>query len=141
MDTTFDEKLKTVSISDDELMKQIDNEYKMALDYRKPVISNWHQNEDILYGKKPATLSGRSNVDLRLAHGFVTSFLAKIKNSPKITFKAKKPSGIQNAKKVTAAWELESSPTYEDWNFKDLLAKKLAMTSGRIQWTHESRQN
>lgn len=131
LDVSLEEKLKTVEIPDEDLMKQIENEYKNALDYRKPVIVNWHLNEDIRYGKKPATLSGRSNVDLRLAHGFVITFLSKIKNSPKITFKAKKPSGIQKAKKVTAAWELESSATHEDWEFKDLLAKSLAMCSGR----------
>lgn len=131
LDVTFDEKLKPVQISDEDLIKQIENEYKNALDYRKPRITAWHANEDILYGKKPATLSGRSNVDLRLAHGFVTTFLSKIKNTPKITFKAKKPSGIKKAKKVTAAFELETDPTHQDWAFKDLLDKKLATVSGR----------
>ncbi len=131
LDTSLDEKLKTVDITDEELIKQIENEYENAINYRKPRIEAWHANEDILYGKKPATLSGRSNVDLRLAHGFVTTFLSKIKNTPKIIFKAKKPSGIKKAKKVTAAWELESSPTREDWAYKDLLDKKLAMPYGR----------
>jgi hypothetical protein len=130
-ETTIDEKLNKVAITDEDLIKQIETEYKHALDYRKPVIKEWHENEKIMYGEKPATLSGRSNIDLKLAHGFVDTFLSKIKSSPKVTFKPTKPSAIKKAKKVTALWEQESSPTREDWEFKDLLAKKLAMPSGR----------
>lgn len=118
-------------MTDEELIEQIQREYDNAIEYRRPRMTDWHLNEDMLYGKKPITLSKRSNIDLRLMKGFEDTLLAKIKNPPVVKYGATEKADVIKSKKVTALWELESSPTQQDWAFKDLLEKKLALPSGR----------
>lgn len=120
-----------MKLSDKEIIEQIQREYNNALDYRRPRIAEWHANEEMLYGKKPVTLSKRSNIDLRLMKGFEDTLLAKIKNPPVVKYNGTEPADLIKAKKVTALWEVESSSTHQDWAFKDLLEKKLALPCGR----------
>jgi len=67
---TVDEKLDNIKITDEDIILQVEREYLNALEYRRPRIKDWHANEDMLYGRKPITLSKRSNIDLRLMKGF-----------------------------------------------------------------------
>lgn len=127
----LEQKFDSLKLTDDEIIQQIQREYTNAIDYRRPRIADWHANEDMLYGKKPITLSKRSNIDLRLMKGFEDTLLAKVKNPPYVKFGPTEIADSLKAKKVTALWELESSPTQQDWAFKDLLEKKLALPSGR----------
>ena len=128
---TVDEKLDTIKLTDEEIILQVEREYQNALDYRKPRITDWHANEDMLYGKKSVTLSKRSNIDLRLMKGFEDTLLSKIKNPLTIKFGPTENADIRKARKVTALFELETSPTKQNWKYKDLLGKKLALPSGR----------
>lgn len=128
---TIEEKLDSLRITDEELISQVIKEYDNALEFRQPRIEDWHANEDMLYGRKPKTLSKRSNIDLRLMKGFEDTLLAKIKNAAIIKFGHTEEADLRKAKKITALWELESSPTKQDWEFKDLLQKKLALPTGR----------
>ena len=128
---TAEERLDSIKITDDDLILQIDREYHNALDYRRARIKDWHANEDMLYGKKPVTLSKRSNIDLRLMKGFEDTLLSKIKNPLTIKFGPTEDADVRKAKKVTALFELETSPTKENWRYKDLLGKKLALPSVR----------
>lgn len=127
----FKKKLDLVKITDEELIKQVEEEYNNALEYRRPAVARWHKNEAMLYGDKPPTLSGRSNIDLKLMKGFETTLLSKIKTPLNAKYSPVEEADLRKAKKVTALWEVESSPTQQDWAFKDFLEKKLALPSGR----------
>ena len=118
-------------LTDDEIMDRIDTEYNNSYEFRKPIIEEWHMNEALLYGKKPATLSKRSNIMIQLMAGFEDTLLSKIKQPISIVYTPTEGSDTVKAQKTTRAWELESSVSKEDWEYKDLLVKKLAMVSGR----------
>lgn len=128
---TVDEKLDTIKLTDEEIVLQVEREYLNALEYRRPRIKDWHANEDMLYGRKPVTLSKRSNIDLRLMKGFEDALLSKIKEPLTVKFGPTEDADIRKARKVTALFELETSPTKQNWRYKDLLGKKLALPSGR----------
>lgn len=128
----LDKRLEQTKITDEELIKQVETEYQNSLDFRKPRIASWHANEDMLYGKKPTTLSKRSNINLWLMHGYVYTFLSKIKNPPNLSFGPTEDADTRKAKKITALFDLETSATKENWKFKDLLGKKSGMASGRV---------
>ncbi len=125
------EESKFLGLTDDEIMDRIDTEYQNAYDFRAPVITEWHQNEDLLYGKKPNTISKRSNIMIQLMAGFEDTLLSKIKQPIFIVYTPTEGADVEKARKVTSAWELESSVSHQDWEYKDLLVKKLAMVSGR----------
>ena len=127
----LEKKLDNLKLTDEEIITQIQGEYNNAIEYRRPRINDWHANEDMLYGKKPVTLSKRSNIDLRLMKGLEDTLLAKIKNPPIVKYERVEEADVIKARKVTALWELESSPTHQDWSYKDLLEKKLSLPSGR----------
>ena len=120
-----------LGLTDDEILERIDTEYSNSYDFRKPVIKEWHMNEALLYGKKPETLSKRSNIMIQLMAGFEDTLLSKIKQPISLVFTPTEGADTIKARKTTRAWELESSVTKEDWEYKDLLVKKLAMVSGR----------
>lgn len=128
---TLDERLDNIKLTNEEIILQVKCEYQNALEYRRPRIKDWHANEDMLYGKKPITLSKRSNIDLRLMKGFEDTLLSKIKNLLTIKFGPTEDADIRKARKVTALFELETSPAKQNWKYKDLLGKKLALPSGR----------
>lgn len=129
--TDINQQLDSLKLTDEDILNQIQLEYDNAIKYRQPRIADWHANEDMLYGNKPITLSKRSNIDLRLMKGFEDTLLAKIKNPPIVKYGPTEEADILKSRKVTALWELESSPTHQDWSYKDLLEKKLALPSGR----------
>lgn len=102
-----------------------------GLEYKRPFIDEWHKNENFLYGKRPPTLSKRSNIMIPLMAGFEDTLLSRIKTPITLVFEETESSDVLKARKVTALWEFESSVTREDWEYKDILTKKLAMVSGR----------
>lgn len=118
-------------LTDDELIERIETEYDNAYNFRKPIVNEWHENENILYGKKPTTLLKRSNIMVQLMAGFEDTLLSKIKRPVLIVYSPTEASDVIKARKVTSAWQVESSVTNEDWEYKDILIKKLAMISGR----------
>lgn len=120
-----------LGLTEEELMERVDLEYTNGYEFKKPNITEWHENENILYGKKPKTLSKRSNIMIQLAAGFEDTLLSKIKQPVFVVYTPTENADINKARKVTAAWKLESSVSHEDWEYKDLLVKKLAMVSGR----------
>lgn len=129
--SNFEEKLDNINITDDDLIIQIDREYYNAIQYRNARIKDWHANEDMLFGKKQPTLNNRSNINLHLMKGFEDTLISKIKNPPIAKFNPTEEADGRKAKKVTALWELESSPVKQNWRYKDLLSKILALPSGR----------
>ena len=122
---------KFLGLTDAEHIERINLEYNNAFEFRKPNIAEWHANEALLYGKKPKTLSKRSNIMIQLMAGFEDTLLSKIKQPVFIVYKPKESADVIKARKVTNLWQLESDVSHEDWEYKDLLVKKLAMVSGR----------
>ena len=120
-----------ITLTDEELLTRIQTEYKTALDFRRPRVAEWHLNEQILYGKKPITLSKRSNIMINFAAGFQDALLAKIKNPPFLDFEPTEEGDTLSARKVTALWKKDSGVTNADWEYKDLMGKKLAIPTGR----------
>lgn len=118
-------------LTEEELMLRINLEYTNGYEFRKPAIIEWHENENLLYAKKPLTLSKRSNIMIQLMAGFEDTLLSKIKQPILVVYKPQENADVIKARKVTSAWQLESSVSHEDWEYKDLLVKKLAMISGR----------
>jgi hypothetical protein len=120
-----------LGLTDEEILSRIEIEYTNAYEFRKPQIVEWHENENLLYGKKPKTLSKRSNIMVQLMAGFEDTLLSKIKQPIYVVYTPTENADVIRARKVTNAWQLESSVSHEDWEYKDLLVKKLAMISGR----------
>lgn len=120
-----------ITLTDEELLTRIEGEYTAALNFRRPRVAEWHLNEQILYGKKPLTLSKRSNIMINFAAGFMDALLAKIKNPPFINYEPQEEGDTLSARKVSALWKKDSGITSADWEYKDLLGKKLAVPTGR----------
>lgn len=123
--------IKFLGFTDEEHIERINTEYNNGYEFRKPAVVEWHLNENILYGKKPKTLSKRSNIMVQLAAGFEDTLLSKIKQPVFVVYTATENADVIRARKVTDAWKLESSVSHEDWEYKDILGKKLAVVSGR----------
>ncbi len=119
------------NLDHDAFYLRVSTEYKNALDFRRPATANWQANEDLLYAKKPKSLSKRSNIMIQLAHGFEDTLLAKVKNPPIVNFLPTEKADEQKARKVSALWQIESSAVNADWEYKDVLTKKLGITTGR----------
>ena len=117
--------------TEDEITAQAVLEYETGLNYKQPRVKDWHKNEDLYYNKAKPALKGRFNVPLPIMSGFVETLLSKIDDPPKINFNPTEEADIKKAKKVTAAWEYESSASVNKWQSKDLDVKKLAALSGR----------
>jgi hypothetical protein len=113
------------------LVERIEHERQNGIDYRTPFVSEWHENENYLYGKKPKTLSKRSNIMIPLMAGFEDTLLSRLKTPISMVFGPTESSDVNKARKVTALRDFETSVTREDWEFKDIMTKKLAMVSGR----------
>ena len=124
-------KVADIELTDEELLTHLELEYRNALEFRRPRVVQWHQNEDLLYGKKPTTISKRSNIMVNFAAGFMDSLLARIKNPPVLTFGPTEEADTFSAKKVNALHKLDAGPNRADWEFKDLIAKKLGGPTGR----------
>lgn len=129
MATKKDNKFPT--ITDDDLLNKLDQEFLASEEFKKPRIQEWHVNENMLYGKKPATLSKRANIMVNFSAGLQDSLLAKIKNPPALIFNPTEEADTEEAEKVTAFYRLDAGTNRADWEYKDLLAKKLAFPSGR----------
>lgn len=130
-ETGYKEPSKFLDLTDEEIIERIDTEYTNAYEFRKPCVRDWHENENILYAKKPPTLTKRSNIMIQLMAGFEDTLLSKIKQPLLVVFTPTQGADVNKARKVTSVWNLESSVSHEDWEYKDLLVKKLAMVSGR----------
>nr|MDD5110722.1 hypothetical protein [Patescibacteria group bacterium] len=113
------------------LAVQAQLEHAAALKFRQPRIADWRANEELYYNKKVPSLKGRHNVNLPIMVGFVDALLSRIDTPPSLQFKHTEEADLMLAQKVTACWALDSSPNHGNWGWKDLLAKKLAIFTGR----------
>jgi hypothetical protein len=101
-----------------------------CLEYRRPRLDEIARSEDMYFGKTKPALKGRFNIPVPILEGFVQTLQSKIDDQISIKFKGTRESTLKAAKKVTAAWELESSPGKGNYDGADLDAKSLAIFSG-----------
>ncbi len=116
---------------DEEIIRRVELERSNAIDYRAPFVNDWHENENLLYCRKRKTLSKRSNVMLPLAAGYEDVLLSRLRTPITVIFEGVESGDTRKAQKVTSLFEFETAVTREDWEFKDVMTKKLAIVSGR----------
>lgn len=121
LDRVLADKLTSIAI------KQID----AALKFKQPRMDAIKKNEDLYSNKSDPALPGQFSIPLPIMGGFVDSLLSELNQPVRINFRKQEDADLKKAKKVSAAWQYDSSPTRGAWNIKDIRAKKLAAISGR----------
>lgn len=106
------------------------DQLKACQDFKKPRTAKWKENEDAYIGKVKPALRGRFNIPIPIVPGFVDTVLAELREKPVIGFTATKNSDPMRAKKVTAAWEIDSDTQHANWPKKNADSKKIAMIYG-----------
>lgn len=108
-------------------------QFKTAIDFQQPRFEEILKNEEMLSGKTTPALKGRNNVpfDSVIMSGFVETLISKIDEPLEIEFIHTREQDKKAAEKMKAVFDVESSSDYENWEAKDLDAKRLAVTSGR----------
>lgn len=139
-DSTQDEKqvenstpadLKAIA---DRLIPIAKKQYEAAVKYRQPKLDKIAKAEELYFNVVTRTIKGRFNVPLPIVSGFVDTLLSKIDDEITINYDATEDADKINCRKCSAAWRYDSAPTRGMWNIKDILAKKLAIFSGRAQY-------
>lgn len=102
-----------------------------GLAFKLPRMEEVRKNEDAYFNKTPRTLKRRMNVPLPIMSGFIDTLISKVDEPPAITFGPTELADTMKARKVTAMWQVDSSPTRGMWAIKDIVGKKLAAFSGR----------
>jgi len=116
----------------EELVLQCITEYDHALKYRQKRETMWSQVDDLYFGKKKTSLVTRANIHIPKVYGTVETFVSKIDDPPYIYFEAMEEGDRPKAPKLNAL--LEHFRTNNDWDLKDVLAKKQAALYGRTQY-------
>ena len=109
-DDSYEGSAEYFGLTEEELLERIDTEYNNGYEFRKPAVLEWHENENILYAKKPVTLSKRSNIMIQLAAGFEDTLLSKIKQPILVVYKPQENADVIKARKVTSAPEVLKEP-------------------------------
>lgn len=126
--------MKELSVADEQaLLNTASNQLEAGLEHKKNRMEQVRKIEEMYLGKTRPALSNRFNVpfDSVVMNGFIDTILSRSDDPPKMEFRQTDEQFLRGAKKVTAAWERDSSSTMERWAQKDRLAKKLAFLSGR----------
>ena len=107
-------------------LKQI----KVATDFKRPRMDQIKKFEDNYMNKVDPKVTG-FNIPIPVLGGLVDTLMAKIDDPPRIDFSGTEEADYLNAKKINAAWLIDSSSAFGRWSEKDRDAKKLAIFSGR----------
>ena len=118
------------SFDPQELTRIACQQMEQSILYKRPRLEDIKKNEDLYLGKVQKPLKGRFNVPVPVMSGFVDTLLSKVDERIRIQFKHQEIADYRAAKKITAAWEIDSSPNRGKWSQKDRVAKKLAILSG-----------
>lgn len=107
-------------------VQQIDTSIK----FKQTRLGDIQLSEELYFGKTKPALKGRFNVPLPIMSGFIDTLISKVDDPPRINYGYQDLADYRRAKKIGAAWEIDSSPTKGKWNMKDRMVKKLAAFSG-----------
>lgn len=126
--TPFNDKTKLESLE-----LQVAQEMQFAKKYRKGRMNDWHENENLYYGKKPSVPDNRANIGIAntKAQGFVDTLLSKVDTPPSIKYFKGAEEDLMKARHMNGLISKEAKPSVGNWAMKDLLAKKQAILYGR----------
>lgn len=102
-----------------------------GVDFKKPRIKQIQKFEDMYANKVGKSLKNRFNLPLPILSGYVDTLKSKIDDAPLVQFERMEEADTKVAKKVNAAWELDSGEARGQWPFIDRLVKNIAIFSGR----------
>ncbi len=115
----------------DRLMPKILRQLDAGIKYRQPKIEKILKGEELYFNKIVKTLKGRFTIPLPIVSGYVETLLSKVDDEININYDHTEEADKNKARKVTASWKYDSAPTRGMWAIKDIVAKKLAIFSGR----------
>lgn len=127
----------------DAIVAQCIDEISHARLYKRDIVADWQKNEDIINDRTSKGNSARSlqnpqetraNVALHKATGFVQTVLSKIDTPLSFTFEAQHEGDIKSAKLFNAL--VAADRETDNWDFKDILAKKSAIIYGRAIFSY-----
>lgn len=102
-----------------------------GVNFKKPRLKQIQKFEDMYANKVKKMLKNRFNIPLPILSGYVDTLKSKIDDSPIVNFEKRSEGDLKVAKKVSAAWEVDSGEDKGNWAFTDRLVKTLAIFSGR----------
>lgn len=114
----------------DQLVKIAVKQLEQGVKFKQPRMRDIQKSEDLYAGKTKPPLKGRINVPLPIMSGFVNTLKAKLDDPVSLLYTHTELADLRKAKKVSAAWQLESGPTRQAWDRKDRAVKGLAIFSG-----------
>lgn len=115
----------------DRLIGFAPRQYDTGVKYRQPKLDQIMRAEELYFNKTQKTLQGKFNIPLPIVSGFVDTLLSKIDDEITLNFDHVEEADKLKARKLSAAWKVDSAPTKGMWGIKDILVKKLAIFSGR----------
>jgi hypothetical protein len=114
-----------------EIIKQLKKEFELGFDYKAGRLEDWHQTEDLYYGKVKKSLKGRFNIPLPIMSGFINTLISKIDDPPIIQFTQGNEADYRGTQKVQAfADKIRQKDDY-DWDMIDIDGKKINSMYGR----------
>lgn len=116
---------------EDLIAEQCREEYEVALEVRHNRVLDWNKNFELYANKKVEGLKNRANVSLPIMSGFVDTLESKIDNPPTLEFDKAEEADHKLVKKVNSMVALDSAQNHGNWKWKDILAKKNAIFTGR----------
>jgi len=120
----------------DKLVAQANLEIAFARRHKQSKIKRWQDNENLLYGVKPANTESRANVDLARMSEFVNTYLSKIDNPLRFKFAKRKESQLKRVMRLNALRDADANIDF--WDLKDLAGKKQALLYGRAIYAYHA---
>lgn len=129
-----DEVVTLSDIDKTEIVNQAIKEIAFARRYKQGKIANWQKNEQMYYAKKVALTEARSNVELGKMQEHVHTIMSKIDDPLQFNYKKRKESQMKRVNRLNSLknWDADR----DNWEIKDLLAKKQAVIYGRAAFVY-----
>ena len=109
----------------DTLVTRATNQRESSLEYKRPKMSFWKQNEDLYYVRESKTyISNRHNSPLPVMSGMIDTFLAKINDSINIMFTPQGEEDNHKAEIVSALWKHDSEAGYFEQTDRIVINRK-----------------
>lgn len=101
--------------------------------HKEPRMAQVRKYEDLYFNKTEKKLRIQFDVTLPVMSGMIDTILANVNDPIRLKFVEQEPADYLSARKITAAWEIESSSQRPGakWDQKDRWDKRLAMFYGR----------
>lgn len=118
----------------DLIVAQALREIQFARTYKQGKVGNWKINEDLYYGRKPASVDSVANVDLGQMASFVHTILSKVDNPLTFKFTKRKDAQLKRVQMLNALKQQDQQD--DDWDIKDIVGKKQGVIYGRAIFSY-----